>query len=76
MLPLTEKDLSPSSHLDEEDSPDLPPELRFAQGAVARQVGPFDGYDRVSDPHHHQANQEAEDVRGAQQEEGCTTDKR
>lgn len=48
--------LRPSSHLNEEDSPDLPPDLRLTQGAVARQVGPFDGDDSVSDPHHQQAN--------------------
>lgn len=70
-----EKNLRSLSHLDEEHGPELPPDLRLAQRAMARQVGPFGGDDGVRDPHHHHADQEAEEARGGQQEEGCAAEK-
>lgn len=60
-----------TSHLDEEDGPELGPGLGLAQRPVARQMGPFEGDDGVSHAHQQNARRKEEELRGAQQEERC-----
>lgn len=60
-----------SSHLNEEDGPELCPRLWLAQGPVARQMCPFDSDDGVSYTHQQHASQKGQELVGAQQQEGC-----
>lgn len=63
-----------TSHLDEEDGPELCPGLRLAQRPVAGQMRPFDGDDTVSHTHQQHARWKPQDLRGAEQQEGCKTE--
>lgn len=65
-----------TSHLDEKDGPEPSPGLRLAQRPMARQMCPLDGDDSVSHAHQQDARRKPQKPRGAQQQEGCKTERR